>query len=115
MIRRTSDDAGRVDSPRKKRALERRDAFHDLCAVTGCRRRSVQTSIDPTEREPNMSTDPLHVRRRFAPLYHPDYERDACGVGLVVNISGEPSREIVERALGGLVNLTHRGGVGADE
>src|SRR3954464_5062723 len=51
----------------------------------------------------------------IAPLYDPAFERDACGVGLVVDIYGRPSREIVERALGGLVNLTHRGGVGADE
>ena len=54
-------------------------------------------------------------RLKFAPLYRPEYERDSCGVGLVVDILGRPSREIVERALGGLVNLTHRGGVGADE
>lgn len=54
-------------------------------------------------------------RDAIAPLYQADYERDACGVGLVVNIHGAASREIVERALGGLVNLTHRGGVGADE
>ena len=54
-------------------------------------------------------------RRDLAPLYHADYERDSCGVGLVVSIRGEASRDIVERALGGLVNLTHRGGVGADE
>lgn len=53
--------------------------------------------------------------QRFAPLYHQSYERDACGVGLVVDVKGRASREIVERALGGLVNLTHRGGVGADE
>src|SRR5215211_8213721 len=50
----------------------------------------------------------------IAPLYDPAFERDACGVGLVVDIKGRPSRGIVERALGGLVNLTHRGGVGAD-
>ncbi|HEX5993354.1 MAG TPA: glutamate synthase large subunit [Thermomicrobiales bacterium] len=49
-----------------------------------------------------------------APLWNPAYERDSCGVGLVVDIAGRPSREIVERALAGLVNLTHRGGVGAD-
>src|SRR6476661_4664378 len=53
--------------------------------------------------------------QRQAPLYHQSYEHDACGVGLVVDIEGRASREIVERALGGLVNLTHRGGVGADE
>jgi len=51
---------------------------------------------------------------RQAPLYSPSYERDSCGVGLVVDIAGRPSRLIVEKALAGLVNLTHRGGVGAD-
>ncbi|MCC6945307.1 MAG: glutamate synthase large subunit [Thermomicrobiales bacterium] len=48
-------------------------------------------------------------------LYDPAYEHDSCGVGLVAKIDGTPSRHIVELALGGLVNLTHRGGVGADE
>ncbi|HYO29413.1 MAG TPA: glutamate synthase subunit alpha, partial [Thermomicrobiales bacterium] len=51
---------------------------------------------------------------RVAPLYDPAYEHDSCGVGLVVDIAGRPSRSIVQRALAGLVNLTHRGGVGAD-
>src|SRR4051812_22918024 len=51
---------------------------------------------------------------RTAPLWSQSYERDSCGVGLVVDIAGRPSREIVSRALAGLVNLTHRGGVGAD-
>ena len=49
-----------------------------------------------------------------APLWDPAFEHDSCGVGLVVDIAGRPSRQIVERALAGLVNLTHRGGVGAD-
>ncbi|HVL24853.1 MAG TPA: glutamate synthase large subunit [Thermomicrobiales bacterium] len=49
-----------------------------------------------------------------APLHSPAYEHDSCGVGLVVDIKGRPSRTIVEKALAGLVNLTHRGGVGAD-
>src|SRR5688572_17134358 len=51
---------------------------------------------------------------RIAPLWDPAFERDSCGVGLVVDIDGRPSRQIVELALVGLVNLTHRGGVGAD-
>jgi glutamate synthase (ferredoxin) len=44
------------------------------------------------------------------------FERDhsACGVGLVARISGEPSREVVELALGALAAMEHRGGVGAD-
>ncbi|HQY31435.1 MAG TPA: glutamate synthase subunit alpha, partial [Thermomicrobiales bacterium] len=50
----------------------------------------------------------------IAPMYDPTFEHDACGVGLVVDIHGRPTRHIVTRALAGLVNLTHRGGVGAD-
>jgi glutamate synthase (ferredoxin) len=49
-----------------------------------------------------------------APLYDPAFERDSCGVGLVVDVQGRRSRSILDRALAGLVNLTHRGGVGAD-
>ena len=51
---------------------------------------------------------------QIAPLWDPAYERDSCGVGLVVRVSGEASHDILARALDGLVNLTHRGGVGAD-
>src|SRR5680860_1340426 len=51
----------------------------------------------------------------MAGLYHPSYEHDSCGVGLVAQVDGRPSRRIVQLALDGLVNLTHRGGVGADE
>jgi glutamate synthase domain-containing protein 2/glutamate synthase domain-containing protein 1/glutamate synthase domain-containing protein 3 len=60
-----------------------------------------------------MQTAPRQIDP-IAPLWSPDYERDSCGVGLVVDIAGRPSRQIVDRALAGLVNLTHRGGVGAD-
>src|ERR671910_1047660 len=60
----------------------------------------------------------MHAGPRFAassaPLWDPAFEHDSCGVGLVVDIAGRRSRQIVERALAGLVNLTHRGGVGAD-
>ena len=56
----------------------------------------------------------LGHRESQAPLYHPAYERDACGVGLVVDVEGRASHSILDRALAGLVNLTHRGGVGAD-
>ena len=41
-------------------------------------------------------------------------DHSACGVGLVARISGEPSREVVELALGALAAMEHRGGVGAD-
>jgi len=48
-------------------------------------------------------------------LYHPDYEHDACGVGLVCDLRGRPSHDIVQKGLQILINLTHRGACGCDE
>lgn len=47
-------------------------------------------------------------------LYNPANEHDACGVGLVVNIHGGKSHDIVESALKVLENMRHRGAEGAD-
>lgn len=47
-------------------------------------------------------------------LYDPQFERDACGMGFVVNIEGNRSHEIVQQALTVLYNLTHRGAKGAE-
>ncbi len=42
-------------------------------------------------------------------LYSADYEHDACGVGMVVNIHGGKSHELVDNALRVLENMEHRG------
>ncbi|NTV89133.1 MAG: glutamate synthase large subunit, partial [Clostridiales bacterium] len=47
-------------------------------------------------------------------LYDPQYEHDACGIGIVVNIKGKKSHDIVCQALTALNNLTHRGGNGSE-
>ena len=47
-------------------------------------------------------------------LYDPSFEHDSCGVGLVANIGGAKSHEIVQQGLEVLLNLGHRGAVGAD-
>ncbi|MDP3748338.1 MAG: glutamate synthase large subunit [Phenylobacterium sp.] len=47
-------------------------------------------------------------------LYDPRNEHDACGVGFVANIKGRKSHEVVACGLEILVNLDHRGAVGAD-
>src|SRR5579871_4340765 len=47
-------------------------------------------------------------------LYDPRHEHDACGVGFVANIKGRKSHEVIEAGLRILVNLDHRGAVGAD-
>ena len=48
-------------------------------------------------------------------LYHPDEEKDACGLAVVATLNGAPSHEIVDAALTALRNLEHRGAVGGDE
>ena len=47
-------------------------------------------------------------------LYNPANEHDACGVGFVADLKGRASHKIIEHGLQILVNLTHRGAVGAD-
>lgn len=47
-------------------------------------------------------------------LYNPENEHDACGVGMVVNIHGNKSHELVDNALKVLENMRHRGAEGAD-
>src|SRR6516225_6342574 len=47
-------------------------------------------------------------------LYDPRNEHDSCGIGFVANIKGRKSHDIIARGLQILVNLDHRGAVGAD-
>lgn len=47
-------------------------------------------------------------------LYDPAFERDNCGIGFIASIKGEKTHSIVKKGIEILVNLTHRGAVGAD-
>jgi len=47
-------------------------------------------------------------------LYHPSYERDACGIGFVANIKGNKSHQIISDALTILENMEHRGACGCE-
>ena len=57
---------------------------------------------------------PYQRQPRQAGLYDAAYEHDACGVGMLVNIHGEKSHDVVESALKVLENMRHRGAEGAD-
>ena len=48
-------------------------------------------------------------------LYDPQWEHDACGIGAIVNISGQRNHAIVEYGQQVLSNLMHRGAAGSDE
>jgi glutamate synthase (NADPH) large chain len=54
------------------------------------------------------------MTRRSQGLLDPRTERDACGVGFVVNVKGERSHDIIQKGLTVLQNLTHRGACGCD-
>ncbi|WP_350007827.1 glutamate synthase central domain-containing protein, partial [Phocaeicola dorei] len=54
------------------------------------------------------------VKREQNGLYDATNEHDACGVGMVVNIHGNKSHELVDSALKVLENMRHRGAEGAD-
>ena len=49
-----------------------------------------------------------------AGVWSPEMEHDACGVGLVAAIDGEPRREVVEKGIEALKAVWHRGAVDAD-
>jgi glutamate synthase domain-containing protein 2/glutamate synthase domain-containing protein 1/glutamate synthase domain-containing protein 3 len=48
-------------------------------------------------------------------LYDPEFEHDACGVGFVAHLKGEKSHDIVKKGIELLLNLEHRGAVGAEK
>jgi glutamate synthase (NADPH/NADH) large chain len=53
-------------------------------------------------------------RLEEARLYDPSQEHDACGVGFVAAIDGQPRRSVVEGAINALKSVWHRGAVDAD-
>jgi len=48
-------------------------------------------------------------------LYDPQWEHDACGIGVVVDITGRRDHAIIDHGKQVLLNLMHRGAAGADE
>src|SRR5271155_4264403 len=71
----------------------------------------------PIARDPSWTLQRGTDLSRMPPpqgLYDPRHEHDSCGVGFVANIKGRKSQEVVACGLEILVNLDHRGAVGAD-
>ncbi|WP_414696336.1 glutamate synthase large subunit [Parasphingorhabdus sp.] len=57
---------------------------------------------------------PEHKRLAEIGMYRPEFESDACGVGLVAATDGKPSRRVVSSAIDALKAVWHRGAVDAD-
>ncbi len=60
------------------------------------------------------ATDAARLRLAREGLYRPEFEGEACGVGLVAETSGRPSRRVVDAAIEALSAVWHRGAVDAD-
>jgi glutamate synthase (NADPH/NADH) large chain len=54
------------------------------------------------------------VRLATEGMYRPEYESDACGVGMIAESGGVPSRRVVAAAIDALKAVWHRGAVDAD-
>ena len=76
---------------------------YDRYEVVGTRYYELQKKEDVMKEEMN-----------YGGLYRPEYEHDACGVGMVVNIHGHKTHQLIDDALTVLENMQHRGAEGAD-
>ena len=47
-------------------------------------------------------------------LYHPSFERENCGFGLIAQMDGDATHSIIQTAIHSLDRLKHRGGIAAD-
>ncbi|MBB5699093.1 glutamate synthase large subunit [Sphingomonas yantingensis] len=61
-----------------------------------------------------MSLETERLRLATEGMYRPEFEGDACGVGLVAATDGKPSRRVVQSAIDALRAVWHRGAVDAD-
>ena len=68
-----------------------------------CIRKSKTLTMQHTHRQPKAQG-----------LYDPQNEHENCGIGLIVDMKGRKSHDIVQGALEICVNLDHRGGCGCD-
>ncbi len=67
-----------------------------------------------TEHTPFMASPEERIRLAAEGMYRPEFEGDACGVGLIAATDGKPSRRVVASAIDALKAVWHRGAVDAD-
>ena len=60
-----------------------------------------------------MNNKQLHLPRPRG-LYHPNNEKENCGVGFIANLKSHPSHKITKDALEMLSRMDHRGGCGCE-
>jgi len=78
-----------------------------LLIIAFCTTFAAEIEQRESKSKDNMTKCKLQTRKMG--LYQSDYEHDACGVGMVVNIHGGKSHDLVDNALKVLENMEHRG------
>jgi len=75
-----------------------------------------RTTVSGNDSKSDPYQHPFQVQGLPRPqgLYNPALERDACGIGFIVNIKGIASHDIITKGIQILINLTHRGACGCD-
>jgi glutamate synthase (NADPH/NADH) large chain len=56
----------------------------------------------------------MSANTKLKGLYHPSFEKDGCGFGLIANIDDKPSHWLIKTSIAALGRLTHRGAIAAD-
>jgi glutamate synthase (NADPH) large chain len=81
-----------------------------------CRPGITEDKVSPEEERIVQVSRDMRIQGVPPPqgLYDPSGEKDACGIGFVVNIKGIKSHEIIRKGIEILINLTHRGACGCD-
>ncbi len=69
---------------------------------------------DDYKAKENDGTEEMNLNENKKGMYDPSFEHDACGMGFVADVKGRKSRAIIDKGLDILMNLEHRGAVGAD-
>lgn len=72
---------------------------------------NASNGFDAVKRDPDSWSGALPANQG---LYLNEQEKDACGVGFICHIKGDPSHKIVSDARSLLCAMTHRGATGAD-
>src|SRR6267154_2578196 len=109
--------------PQHQTVLRNVDGVPTPCQAPGERRRMSEDRTSKSKRTDAVAfVDARTLYRDSADpgipeghgLYDPTLAKDSCGVGFIADIKGRKSQQIVVDALTILVNLEHRGAVGAD-
>jgi glutamate synthase domain-containing protein 2/glutamate synthase domain-containing protein 1/glutamate synthase domain-containing protein 3 len=78
----------------------------------GAKQQNAQPSAQPNAQPSAQPNAQSSAQPSGEGLWHPAFEHDSCGIGMLVDIGGKRSHKLVEDAVQILEALTHRGGVG---